>query len=46
MEADVKVLRTFASCMMFLGNWTEHDTASCVSIRQNMFPVEFALFLR
>lgn len=45
MGADVnEVTHTFASCMRFLGNWTVHDTASCVSIRQNMLPVEFALF--
>jgi len=45
MRADVnEVMRTFASCLMFLGNWTVHDTACYVSIRQNMFPVAFALF--
>jgi hypothetical protein len=45
MGADVnEVMRMFASCQMFLGNRTVHETASCVSIRHNMFPVEFALF--
>ena len=44
MGAEVnEVMRTFAPCLMFSGNWTVRDTASCVSIRQNMFPVAFAL---